>query len=107
MTFSLKTVLCATDACDNERDDQAALIALSQDKRVERLIIVFLNGKVSGGERREIFVKDYLEYLDTTTTNVELLTIDEINTQPALIVDKALLIGPLKGDTLINDQVKD
>ncbi len=107
MTFSLETVLVATDACDGEIDDQAALVALTHDVRVENLFIVFLNGKLSGGERREIFIKDYIQYLDTNTTNVELLTIDELNTQPALTVDQAMLIGPLKEDTLINVNIKD
>ena len=107
MSFTIKTVLVATDAGDGEIDDQAALVALTDDVRVEHLYIVFLNGKVSGGERREVFIKDYLQYLDTTTTNVVLRTIDEINKQPALRVDHVLLIGPLKGDTLINVQVKD
>jgi hypothetical protein len=105
--MSLETILCATDPGDGEIDDQVALLALSKDPRVKRLICVFLNGKRSGGERREIFIQDYLQYLDTNTTNVELLTIDELNTQPALTVDQAMLIGPLNSDTLINVNVMD
>lgn len=100
--YSLNTVLVATDACDGEIDDQCALVALSQDPRVKHLVIVFLNGKVSGGARRELFIIQYLAFLDTVNTKIELLTVNELNTQFPRTVDHVMLIGPLKGDTLIN-----
>lgn len=101
---SEKSIIVFTDSSEEIDDQQAIhrLIEYLNMGKLEAVVVVFVNGDVSGDERRNQWIKTYASVSVPQGDKLQLLSMNEFLSMDCKVYGKALQIGPLKNDMATN-----